>query len=118
MLLRRVRQTSCGFNFGWNPHICKITHPHLRLPALQRYKDAIEKSICFAASTRVRLIAWRPKIKRIFPQHPTGTKKIIARQIDHAFAKHDGLGRHILKECPLNFVPNTLARTPICQAAM
>jgi hypothetical protein len=61
----------------------------------------------------------RPAANRIFLRHPARTKKIIARKIDHAFSNHDGLGRHILKECPFPFVPNPfLARTPICEDAL
>jgi hypothetical protein len=43
--------------------------------------------------------ASRPAVNRIFVWHPARTEKIITRQIDHAFADHDGLGLPIPEEC-------------------
>jgi hypothetical protein len=68
-----------------------------------RYEDAIRESICFAASISVCLTASRPAVNRIFVRHPPRTEKIITRQIDHAFAHHDGLGLPILEECFRSF---------------
>jgi hypothetical protein len=70
-----------------------------------RYEDAIRESICFAASISVCLTASRPAVNRIFVRHPPRTEKIITRQIDHAFAHHDGLGLPILEECFRSFFP-------------